>query len=227
MSTGAARLAILRAAAEDGIPPSLAMAIADRESSFNPRARNSKTIRGMFQMKGDLRAKYGVGDSDDPYAQAKGWGAFIKDVRKEMAGPLGRDPSDTESYLGHHFGGVRAGRMLGMDPSTPVDTVFTPREMRENPHFAKAGTVGALNSSIIADIGKRQTKFGASVPDFAAFGEPISPVSDVAQQQGPAGRPSSAGPDLSSFGQLAEQSQPAQSAAAPSAPDFSMFGTPA
>lgn len=225
MTTASARMAILRAAAEDGIPPSLAMAIADRESSFNPQARNSKTIRGMFQMKGDLRAKYGVGDSDDPYAQAKGWGAFIKDVRKEMAGPLGRDPSDTESYLGHHFGGVRAGRMLGMDPSTPVDTVFTPREMRENPHFAKAGTVGALNSSIIADIGRRQTKFGAEVPDFAEFGEPVQTASaGAAMPPAVTGGPA---PDLSSFGQIAEQSQPAQSAAAPSAPDFSMFGTPA
>ncbi len=220
MSTAATRAAILRAAAEDGIPPSLAMAIADRESSFNPLARNSKTIRGLYQMRGDHRAKYGVGDSDDPYAQAKGWGAFIKDVRKEMAGPLGRDPSDTEAYLGHHFGGVRAGRMLGMDPATPVDLVFTPREMRENPHFAKAGSVGALNSSIIADIGKRQTKFGADVPDFAEFGEPV-----MADQQGPSSRPS-AGPDLSSFGQMAEQSQPSVQQPS-SAPDFSMFGVPA
>jgi hypothetical protein len=222
--SAAERAAILRAAAEEGIPPSLALAIADRESGFNPRARNSKTIRGMYQMKGDLRSKYGVGDSDDPYAQAKGWGAFIKDVKKEMAGPLGRDPSDTETYLGHHFGGVRAGRMLGMDPNTPVDTVFTPREMRENPHFAKAGTVGALNSSIMADIGRRQAKFGAEVPDFASFGEPVETAS-----AGPAISPAvtgGPGPDFSSFGQLAEQPQP--SAQQPSsAPDLSMFGTPA
>lgn len=212
----AARQAILRAAAEEGIPPSLALAIAERESSFNPLARNSKTIRGMYQMRGDLRSKYGVGDSDDPYAQAKGWGAFIRDVRKEMSGPLGRDPSDTETYLGHHFGGVRAARMLGMDPNTPVDTVFTPNEMAANPHFAKAGTVGALNSSIMADIGKRQMKFGADLPDLSGFGE----LADM-------GTASTSGPDLSSFGQLAEQPQQSASQPSSSAPDLSAFGTPA
>lgn len=221
--SAAERAAILRAASEEGIDPSFALAIAERESNFNPQARNSKTIRGIYQMRGDLRKKYGIGDSDYPYAQAKGWGAFIKDVKKEMAGPLGRDPSDTEAYLGHHFGGRRAGRMLGMDPNTPVDMVFTPREMAENPHFAKAGTVGALNSSIMADIGKRQTKFGAEVPDFSQFGEPVT------ASAGPAMSPTEIGgpcPDLSSLGQIAEQSQPAGSAPAQGAPDFSQFGTP-
>jgi membrane-bound lytic murein transglycosylase MltF len=89
----ATREAIERGAAEAGIDPSLALAIAERESDFNPQARSSKTIRGLFQMRGVDRARLGVGDSDDPVAQTKAWGAFFREVQKEMAGQLGRDPS--------------------------------------------------------------------------------------------------------------------------------------
>ena len=208
--------AIMQAAREAGIEPSVALAIAERESRFDPRARSSKTIRGMFQMRGDHRAKYGIGDSDDPVAQTKGWAAFFKDVKREMAGPLGRDPTDAEGYLGHHFGGVRAGRMMKMAPDTPVDQIFTPREMAENPHFARAGTVGALNSTILADIGKRQAKFGggAGEPvDFAAYGEPVEPLFPQTADFSSA---SSEGPNLK-LGSVQ---------AASSAPDFSNFGVP-
>lgn len=209
--------AIMEAAREAGIEPSVALAIAERESRFDPRARNSKTIRGMFQMRGDHRAKYGIGDSDDPREQTKGWTAFFKDVKREMAGPLGRDPSDAEGYLGHHFGGVRAGRMMKMAPDTPVDQIFTPREMAENPHFAKAGTVGALNSTILADISKRQAKFGgagAAPVDFAAFGEPVEGIGQTDTVDFTA---SSEGANLNM----------GSAQAASSAPDFSKFGVPA
>ena len=168
------RRAIVDAANEAGVSPAFALAVAERESSFNPNARASKTIRGLFQMTGNLRRQYGIGDSSDPSVQASGWARFIRDTRKQMAGVLGRDPTDAEAYLGHHFGAKRAARMMKMDPATPVNSVFTPNEMRLNPHFARAGTVGALNSSVIADIDRRSAKFGGSTTsseplDFAAF----------------------------------------------------------
>jgi hypothetical protein len=237
MARDTEREAIIRAAREVGIEPALALAIAERESSFNPRARNSKTIRGMYQMRGDHRAKYGIGDSDDPYQQTKGWGAFFKEVQKEMAGKLGRDPSGSEGYLGHHFGGARAGRMLKMDPNTTVDQVFTPREMRENPHFAKAGTVGRLNSSILADIDKRQAKFGGAAPDlglidFAKMGEPVELGfgTPTGTDNGPATPQATAAatsaPDFSrASNEVANLNTSAP--AASSAPDFSQFGVPA
>lgn len=214
MST-ATRQEIVRAAREAGIDPSMALAFAERESSFNPQARNSKTIRGLYQMRGDHRARYGVPDDADVATQTKGFASFIGDVKKEMAATLGRDPTDDEAYAGHHFGGKRAARMMKMDPSMPVDAVFTPREMAENPHFAKAGTVGNLTGGVISDMGKRRARFSGEaggLPDLSAFGDPV----EVAEA-----------PDLSSFGDPVEQAQPAQSMAAPAAPDLSQFGTPA
>jgi len=224
VGTEAQRQAIIRAAHEAGIDPSAALEIDERESNFDPNARSSKTIAGMFQMTGGLRRQYGIGDSNDPYEQAKGWAAFFKDNKGEMARVLGRDPTDAEGYSGHHFGSIRAARMMKMDPSTPVDAVFTPNEMSINPHFAKAGTVGSLLSSVTADIGRRQAKFGGDVPDLSEFGTPAGADNGSITSQTKSAATSA--PDLSSFGTPAEASSPSVQPP-PSAPDLSQFGTPA
>lgn len=235
-STVARQQAIIRAANAAGIDPSVALAIAERESNFNPRAHSSKTIYGMYQMRGDLRAKYGVGNSDDPDVQARGWTRFFRDTKAQMAAQLGRAPTDAEAYLGHHFGAGRAGRMMRMDPRTPVQTVFTPYEMSINPHFGRAGTVGNLDGSVINDIGRRARRYGgAELPDFSSMGDAV----------GDAGLGASAPPDLSSFGSPVGGGGAASASAAPpatpqptatiaqpsvkqtaGAPDFSQFGTP-
>lgn len=158
-------------AEEAGIDPATALAYAQRESRFNPRARASSSMRGLFQMSGSLRNKYGVGDSDDVRTQVHGFAGLLNDNKSAMAKRLGRDVTDTEAYAGHHFGAGRAARMMTMHPETPVDQVFTPREMAENPHFAKAGTVGALLGDVTGDIDKRRSGFGGAGPelDFSSF----------------------------------------------------------
>jgi hypothetical protein len=236
-----AQRAIVQAAHEAGINPAYALAVAERESSFNPQAHSSKTIHGLYQMRGDLRAKYGVGDSADPLEQARGWTRFLPDVKKDMGSVLGRDATDQESYLGHHFGARRAARMLKMDPSTPVEALFTPQEMRLNPHFARAGTVGKLNSSVMGDIGKRMARFGGDAPptaepaDLSSFGKPVDVAEGVVASAPSGGKvttSSAALPDLSSFGTHVDMASTGAAmprnddteAAAPI--DLSQFGTP-
>lgn len=178
----AIRAAIIQAAQEAGIDPATALAYAERESTFNPKARNSKTIRGLFQMNGGLRQRYGAGDSDDPIEQTRGFGRYFPALKQEMASVLGRDVSDDEAYLGHHFGGRRGAYALRVDPDTPVSDFFTRTERAQNPHFDKAGTIGRLNASLLGDIGRRRTKFGgtgsgedfsdmAETPDFSDMAE--------------------------------------------------------
>jgi len=152
--------AIRRAAREEGVPEETALAYAERESSFRPYARSSRTIYGLYQMQKRWRDQYGSGESADPYAQTKAWARFYKDNKAEMAGVLGRDPTDAEAYLGHHFGGTRGARIMGMNPNTPVQQVFTPTEIAQNPHIAAAGTTGALHTTLVSDMDKRMTKFG-------------------------------------------------------------------
>jgi hypothetical protein len=170
--------AITRAANEAGEDPAFALAVAERESNGNPNAHSSKSIYGIFQMTGNLRHQYGVGDSSDPYTQAQGWTRFIGDTRQDMAKRLGREPTNEELYLGHHFGPDRAAAMLnGRIPgSMSTSDVFSPYEMSINPHFGRAGTVGNLTSSITGDIAAREARYGGATghepPDFAEFGQP-------------------------------------------------------
>lgn len=167
----AVREAIRRAAEEDGIDPATALAYADRESKFNPGAKASSSMRGLYQMSGDLRGKYG--DADDPYGQTKVFNRYFANMKKGMSRRLGRDVTDTEAYAGHHFGEGRGARMFGMAPDTPVDQVFTARELRENPHIGKAGTVGTLLSNVTGDIDTRRATHGGAAPslDFSSFEE--------------------------------------------------------
>lgn len=181
--------AIVKAAQEEGIDPATALAWASRESSFNPTARASKSIYGLYQMSGALRRQYGIGDTADPYEQTKGFARYYRGLKKEMAGTLGRDPTDTEAYLGHHFGGVRGARTLGMNPNTPVSAVFTPYERSLNPHFDRAGTIGNLTGSINKDIDRRYAKFGGTGQAMASS-EPMDFTAQVSgmptNSQGPA-----------------------------------------
>lgn len=180
---------IARVAQEEGIDPATALAWASRESSFNPGAAASKSMRGLYQMSGTLRRQYGIGDSTDPEMQTRGFAHYYRDLKAEMARTLGRDPTDTEAYLGHHFGGTRGARTIGMNPNTPVSQVFTPYERSLNPHFDRAGSIGNLTGSISADIDRRYAKFGgqgggSTEPlDFTAAvtGKPAEPL-DFTQQ---------------------------------------------
>lgn len=158
-----------------GLDPSFALAVAERESDFNPSAKASKTIRGIFQMSGPLREKYGHGDSLDPRVQTRAFAAYIKDLKSDLEKRLGRAPTDRETYLGHHFGPGRAARLAAgqVAPQTPTNQLFTPIEMAANPHFARAGTAGALTNSIYSDMGTRQSKFARSLN--AQQSEPNSP----------------------------------------------------
>lgn len=117
--------------------------------------------------------------------------------------------------------------MLRMATDTPVDAVFTPREMSINPHFARAGTVGALNRTVMADIARRSKRHAPSlaatddVPDFSQFGTLVEAGGDRRDPQTMAQTTDDV-PDFASFG------TPVGAATSErDVPDFSQFGTPA
>ena len=179
---------IARVAQEEGIDPAYALAVAERESSFNPNAHASKTIYGLFQMNGGERAKYGAGNSADPETQTRAFAGYTRDLRAEMTQQLGRAPTDQEAYLGHFWGGPRASRVInGSQAGLAPSDVFTRQELAENPELARGSSAGGLASNIMGDISRRQAKFGGgdgqapaiqgnssgNPRDFSAFGQPL------------------------------------------------------
>lgn len=168
---------IARVAREEGIDPAYALAVADRESKFNPNLAGTGSIRGLYQMTGRVRRDHGLADDASPEDQTRAFARFTKAVQGEMRGVMGRDPTHDETYLGHHFGGVRAGRTVaGQYNGFAPGDVFSPREMAGNTHFGKASSMDELARSIKADMGRRRSKFGgaggeAGPIDFAQFGQ--------------------------------------------------------
>lgn len=184
----AVRAAIEKVAAETGVSPAYLLATAERESSFNPNSGGSGSIAGLYQATGGLRKKYGI--EGDAEGQTRGYVGFLKDLRRDMGQRMNRAPTDAETYLGHHFGASRgAGIASGqIAPDTPVSDVFTPNELRLNPHIVKAGTVGRLKDDTIADMERRMggysSKPGEKIDtsktgtDFAQFGQSAEPGID-------------------------------------------------
>ncbi len=171
-------------AAENDIDPAYALAVAERESRFNPNARASQTIAGLFQMRGDHRRRYGVPDDADPETQTRGFTAFTKTLRDEMTSHLGRAPSSSELYLGHYLGGKRAADALTRHADLSPRDVFSPRELLLNPEFRKHATMGDLSTAVTTDMDKRMARYGgpapagtqtAARPDFTVFGTPETP----------------------------------------------------
>lgn len=177
---------IARIAGEEGVDPAFALSVAERESNFKPNARASKSIHGLFQMSGELRRKYGIGDSTDPEVQTRGWMRFQRDLRRDMATHMGRDPTDQETYLGHYWGARRAGRLLAGDQTMAPADVFSPLELRLNPEIARAQSVGPLAQRIMGDIDRRRQRFNMGPPADAA---PIQPDQAGIPQPAPAATP--------------------------------------
>lgn len=159
---------IVRAAQEHGIDPATALAIAERESSFNVHGGSGTPLssaRGLFQLLRSERAQYG-GDSSDPYEQSSAWANYIQPHKQHMAKVLGRDPTGPELYFSHLIGPGRAARIAAghIHPDTPIQEVMTPRELAANPFMARAGTAGNLFGSVTRDIARREAKYGGTPP---------------------------------------------------------------
>lgn len=216
---------IAQTARQYGIDPSFALAVASRESEFDPTAHASKTIYGLFQMSKPLRDQYGIGNSTDPAVQTAGWARFMADTKGRMAQILGREPTDGEAYLGHYWGAGRAAHMIANGGNVAPSDVFTPQELAANPNLAKNDTVAGDMSKITADISQREAKYGGSgvaqnapSSDFSAFGQPQNvdlKVNDT----------SNAAPNFAKFGTAEGAASPTNNGGrAADAFDFSLLG---
>ena len=198
---------IKRVAARHGIDPAVALAIAERESSFNVHGGSGSPLSsayGLFQLLRAERAQYG-GSSSDPEEQSESWANYIAPHRQHMTKVMGREPTGPELYLGHLIGPGRAARIVAghIHPDTPIQDVMTPRELAANPFMVRAGTAGTLSSSVQRDIARRMAKYGGEVPEQAAgapTGGQLAETGGNRRQQQPF--------DFAAYGELVDGAEP-------------------
>jgi transglycosylase-like protein with SLT domain len=120
MTTSDIQTQITNAALQQGVPPSLALAVAQQESSFNPNAvskpnSNGTVDYGLFQINSSNLASFGVTNPLDPTQNINAGVAYLgqlltqyngdqsKALAAYNAGPgavaSGNIPSSTQSYV--------------------------------------------------------------------------------------------------------------------------------
>lgn len=89
-----------RISKEEGLDPSLTLAVIETESSGNPRAQSDAGAKGLMQLMGGISQKYGVQDPFDPEQNIRGGVKFLKELRDQYG-------NDAEA-LAHYNGGPDA-----------------------------------------------------------------------------------------------------------------------
>lgn len=67
-----------------GVPPALAVQVAQQESGFNPNAVGSKGEQGLFQLMPTTAADLGVTNSFDPVQNAQGGVAYLAQLFQQF-----------------------------------------------------------------------------------------------------------------------------------------------
>lgn len=111
------------AAQRYGIEPDVLSYIAQRESNFNPQAKNpNSSAKGLFQFIDSTAKGYGLTDPFDPTASSDAAARLTRDNIAYLEKNLGRKPTKDEIYLSHQQG--RKGALdLIMNPERKASDV--------------------------------------------------------------------------------------------------------
>jgi soluble lytic murein transglycosylase-like protein len=81
---------IRQAAERHGVDPALALAVAERESAFNPQAMSSKGAKGIFQLMPATARELGVTDPFDAAQNIDGGVRYLKQTLNWAQGDVGK-----------------------------------------------------------------------------------------------------------------------------------------
>ncbi|TXI93652.1 MAG: hypothetical protein E6Q33_02755 [Neisseriales bacterium] len=147
---GTPQAEVARVARQGGLDPLYALAVGGMESGFDTAAKSkTSTAKGAFQFTDATRKRYGLSENATLQEQTDAFNKLTTDNLNQLRGGLGREPSNQELYLAHHFGGGGANQLLKADKSAPVSQVVDQKVIDANPYM-KGKTVGeviAINNS--------------------------------------------------------------------------------
>jgi soluble lytic murein transglycosylase-like protein len=108
MTTEQIKQLITDAATRRGLDPSLALAVAQTESSFNPFAKSNAGAMGLFQLMPATARAYGVNNAYDPQQNVEAGVRMLSDLSRQYGGDL---PSILAAY-NWGSGNLASGRPL-------------------------------------------------------------------------------------------------------------------
>lgn len=112
------------AAQRYGIDPEVLSFIAQRESNFNPQAKNpNSSAKGLFQFIDGTAKGYNLDDPFDPEKSSDAAARFTRDNISFLRKNLGREPTKEEIYLSHQQGPAGALKLLSNPNAKASDIV--------------------------------------------------------------------------------------------------------
>lgn len=161
--TSALSQQIQATATAQGVPPQLALSVAQTESSLNPNAVSSAGAQGLFQLMPGTAAAYGVTNAFDPTQNMQAGIAYLSDLFRQFGdwatalaaynwGPtnvinkgVAAAPQSTQNYvstiLANSGPAAAASPIVGSASSSPVVDAPQDASVIDVPHTVVSDTV--------------------------------------------------------------------------------------
>jgi hypothetical protein len=159
---------VAAAAARHGVPPGIALGIAQIESGMNPNAKaGTSSAGGLFQFVDGTAAQYHLRNKFDPEANADAGARLTADNIAGLKKDLGRDPTPGEVYTAHFGGFGVADKLAKASPDTPTSAIFSPQAIAANRSILAGKTAGEVKDWADSTMAKAMHQAGAGEnPDW-------------------------------------------------------------
>jgi hypothetical protein len=159
---------VAAAATRHGVPPAIALGIAQIESGMNPNAKaGTSSAGGLFQFVDGTAQQYHLRNKFDAEANADAGARLTKDNIDGLRRDLGREPTPGEVYIAH-FGGYGVAEKLGKaSDNTPTSELFSPQAIAANRSILEGKTAGDVKAWADRTMAKGMHQAGAGEnPDW-------------------------------------------------------------
>ncbi|RTM07404.1 MAG: hypothetical protein EKK31_11615 [Hyphomicrobiales bacterium] len=159
---------VAAAATRHGVPPAIALGIAQIESGMNPNAKSgTSSAGGLFQFVDGTAAQYHLRNKFDAEANADAGARLTADNIAGLKRDLGRDPTPGEVYLAHFSGYGVAEKLAKASPDTPTSDLFSPQAIAANRSILAGKTAGDVKAWADGTMAKAMHQAGAGEnPDW-------------------------------------------------------------
>jgi hypothetical protein len=178
------KIAIEQATAH-GVDPLTILTIGQLESGWNPNAKASKTIFGLYQLSADLRKELGIPENmkGDPALQTEGIIRMVKSYQSNLAAN-NIEESPVTVWASHFLGRGGVVAMWQSDPNADAYSVYArvagPRIAKmafsSNGDLLKPGmTVGQVRAAITRNVSRGMTEARKAISDKPNY-DPSAPI---------------------------------------------------